>query len=638
MKHFLLGTAGHVDHGKTSLIHALTQVDTDRLPEEKERGLSIDLGFAPMFLPGPSPQESLAVGIVDVPGHHKFLRNMIAGVGGFDAALLVVDPAEGVKPQTLEHLQILHLLETSRGLVVLSKADRNDEDTLELARWEIAEALAGTFLEGAEMVATSIHDPQSMETLKQSIFQLFRDAEPRAQSGVARLPVDRSFSKTGFGTVVTGSLWSGTLRVGAEVEIMPGAETGRIRGLQVHGESVDEAVAGQRVAVNVSGLERGELERGTTLVSPPSVLPRGERFAVSFRLGQSTPEFLQRKFRATFFQATGHGSVSVNLISDNDDDIEVYGQLTFAEETFLCRGDRFLLRDETDQRLLGGGTVLAIDERPFQRRQKKSWLRRYQNLAGGGQIGAVLQALQESGGFAKEATLRKALGWSPADWSAFQPTLLESGRVLSLAGDKVCDQVRFVEISEKLQSLLVKLQDAARWRPGWRREELGKLLDLRTGRDDGTNEVLEELVSRGILKRQGAVYSTLDHQPALSPELQTAADQTIELLNSEGFSPRDWEMALAKVLGQEFKNAPVIEEFLLGTGRVERISEKLVMAPEILERAREQLREKSGGSPFSASEARIFLDTSRKYIIPILEWMDKKGWTHRAGDQRVLQP
>ena len=419
---------------------------------------------------------------------------------------------------------------------------------------------------------------------------------------------------------------------------MPGAETGRIRGLQVHGESVDEAVAGQRVAVNVSGLERGELERGTTLVSPPSVLPRGERFAVSFRLGQSTPEFLQRKFRATFFQATGHGSVSVNLISDNDDDIEVYGQLTFAEETFLCRGDRFLLRDETDQRLLGGGTVLAIDERPFQRRQKKSWLRRYQNLAGGGQIGAVLQALQESGGFAKEATLRKALGWSPADWSAFQPTLLESGRVLSLAGDKVCDQVRFVEISEKLQSLLVKLQDAARWRPGWRREELGKLLDLRTGRDDGTNEVLEELVSRGILKRQGAVYSTLDHQPALSPELQTAADQTIELLNSEGFSPRDWEMALAKVLGQEFKNAPVIEEFLLGTGRVERISEKLVMAPEILERAREQLREKSGGSPFSASEARIFLDTSRKYIIPILEWMDKKGWTHRAGDQRVLQP
>lgn len=637
MKHFLLGTAGHVDHGKTSLIGALTSVDTDRLPEEKERGLSIDLGFAPLELAGPgAADEPVAVGVVDVPGHQKFLRNMIAGVGGFDAAILVVDPGEGVKPQTREHLTILDLLKTPRGLVVLSKADRSDEDTLELARWDLAELLEGTFLEGAEMVVTSVHDPASMENLKARLYSLFQEVPPRSSTGVARLPVDRAFSKTGFGTVVTGSLWSGSLAQGAEVEIMPGGERGKVRGLQVHGESVERAVAGQRVAVNVSGLEADLLPRGTTLVSPPGVLPRGQRYAVAFDLLEPSPDLLSKKFKGTFFQATGHAPVKVALLAAAESDLQVFGQIEFESETFLCSGDRFLLRDETDQKILGGGSVLALDERALQRRQAKSFLRRYQNLAGGGQIGVVLEALRSSGGFAKEAALRKTLGWTGGDWKEMQPALTESDKV-RITGDRVWDGRAFRELADRVTNLLEKLQAAAAWKPGWRKEELGKLLTMKTGRDDGLTDVLEELVRSEELQRRGPDYSTVGHLPKLPEAEQAMAEQLLRTLAEDGVSPRDWDVALAQA-APEVRSARMVEEHLNGLSRVERLTEKLVFHPAALEQAVEALRRHSGGQPFTASEAREWLQTSRKFIIPVLEWMDQKSWTHRdEDDERVIR-
>ncbi len=638
MKHFLLGTAGHVDHGKTSLIRGLTQVDTDRLPEEKERGLSIDLGFAPLDLAGPGAADPhIAVGVVDVPGHQRFLRNMIAGVGGFDAALLVVDPGEGVKPQTREHLDILNLLQTPRGLVVLSKADRYDEDTLELARWELAELVAGTFLEGAEMVVTSVQDPESLESLKARLFALFKDVEPRCSTGVARLPVDRAFSKTGFGTVVTGSLWSGTLRVGADVEVMPGGERGKVRGLQVHGRSVDSAFAGQRVAANLSGLERAELVRGTTVVSPAGVLPKGSRFGISLTLLQPDPDLLVRKFRATFFQATGHALVKVNLVSDHSQDTEVFGQLQFEHPAFLCPGDRFLLRDETDSRILGGGTVLAIDAQPFRRRHSQTWLKRYRNLAGGGQIGAVLSALQGAGGFAREAALRKALAWSPAEWEQVKPILQESGRVRLVGADKIWDSQAFDELSARVVTLLQKLQEAAPWKPGWRREEIGKLLFVKTGRDDGLNDLLDELARSGELQRNGPLFLTAGHVPELPSQAAAAAEALLSDLAGDGFSPRDWDVVLA-AHARDSKTAQMLEEHLFGSGRLERLTEKIAFLPGVLESARDTLQAQSQAQPFTASQAREWLATSRKYIIPVLEWMDHQGWTHRAGDQRIVRP
>jgi selenocysteine-specific elongation factor len=263
-------------------------------------------------------------------------------------------------------------------------------------------------------------------------------------------------------------------------------------------------------------------------------------------------------------------------------------------------------------------------------------LRRFQNLAGGGQLGAVLTALQTAGGVMKEANLRKTLGWPPADYEALKPTLIESGRIRWAAGDKVWDAQAFDELAGKVAELLQKLQGAAPWKPGWRREELGKLLGVKTGRDDGLTDLLEEQVARGEMARHGPLYCGADHHPELPAKARQQADQLLALLGADGISPRDWENALAEV-APDRKSQEILEEHLLGLGLLEKLTEKLVFAPAALEAARATLSQRAAGQPFTASEAREWLDTTRKYIIPLLEWMDQKGWTNRAGDHRVMR-
>ena len=633
MKHFILGTAGHVDHGKSSLIKALTDVDTDRLPEEKERGLSIDLGFAPLTLEGEG--EPLHLGVVDVPGHHKFLRNMIAGVGGFDAALLVVDCCEGVKPQTTEHLQIPEMLQIPRGVVALSKADKVDEDSLEIARWEMEELLVGSFLEGAPIVPTSAQSGAGLEDLKSALYRILQNQAERNAQGVARLPIDRSFSKVGFGDVTTGSLWSGTLRVGDEVEILPTGARGKIRGLQVHGEAAQSVQPGQRVAVNISGIDKTELGRGQTLVSPPGSFSLGERFAVSMTLLQPEPKLLKKKFKGTFFQATFNGQIAVNLVADSDSSREVFGQLWFPEPVLLCRGDRFLLRDETDQRLLGGGTVLALEEQPFKRSRAQKLLERYKALSGGGEVGRVLQFLKEKGGGTKTGVVKKQLGLSQEEWDEQLNLLLESGRVMLLGKDRLWEADSFNSVREAVIDILARLLDQAKWKVGWSAPELAGLLRAQTG--PAVNEVLDALVEKGELQQTGPLYALAGHNPELGAETEKKARRLTEILDSDGFSPRDWDAAVAEVAGQDRKLGEKLEEFLLGTERLVKLNEKLLTTPEVLARAREQLASFSKDG-FSASEARQCLDTSRKFIIPILEWMDQKSWTLRLGDKRVMQP
>ena len=633
MKHFILGTAGHVDHGKSSLIKALTDVDTDRLPEEKERGLSIDLGFAPLTLEGEG--EPLHLGVVDVPGHHKFLRNMIAGVGGFDAALLVVDCCEGVKPQTTEHLQILEMLQIPRGVVALSKADKVDEDSLEIARWEMEELLVGSFLEGAPIVPTSAQSGAGLEDLKSALYRILQNQAERNAQGVARLPIDRSFSKVGFGDVTTGSLWSGTLRVGDEVEILPTGARGKIRGLQVHGEAAQSVQPGQRVAVNISGIDKTELGRGQTLVSPPGSFSLGERFAVSMTLLQPEPKLLKKKFKGTFFQATFNGQIAVNQVADSDSSREVFGQLWFPEPVLLCRGDRFLLRDETDQRLLGGGTVLALEEQPFKRSRAQKLLERYKALSGGGEVGRVLQFLKEKGGGTKTGVVKKQLGLSQEEWDEQLNLLLESGRVMLLGKDRLWEADSFNSVREAVIDILARLLDQAKWKVGWSAPELAGLLRAQTG--PAVNEVLDALVEKGELQQTGPLYALAGHNPELGAETEKKARRLTEILDSDGFSPRDWDAAVAEVAGQDRKLGEKLEEFLLGTERLVKLNEKLLTTPEVLARAREQLASFSKDG-FSASEARQCLDTSRKFIIPILEWMDQKSWTLRLGDKRVMQP
>jgi selenocysteine-specific elongation factor len=264
-------------------------------------------------------------------------------------------------------------------------------------------------------------------------------------------------------------------------------------------------------------------------------------------------------------------------------------------------------------------------------------LKRYRNLAGGGQIGAVLSALQGAGGFAREAALRKALAWSPAEWEQVKPILQESGRVRLVGADKIWDSQAFDELSARVVTLLQKLQEAAPWKPGWRREEIGKLLFVKTGRDDGLNDLLDELARSGELQRNGPLFLTAGHVPELPSQAAAAAEALLSDLAGDGFSPRDWDVVLA-AHARDSKTAQMLEEHLFGSGRLERLTEKIAFLPGVLESARDTLQAQSQAQPFTASQAREWLATSRKYIIPVLEWMDHQGWTHRAGDQRIVRP
>ncbi len=636
MKHFLLGTAGHVDHGKSTLIKALTDIDPDRLPEEKARGLSIDLGFAPLLLADSEGASAVAVGVIDVPGHRRYLTNMIAGVGGLDAVMLVVDPTEGVKPQTREHLRILDLLGVQGGLAVLSKADKVDDETLEIARWELEELLQGTCLCGAPILATSAVTGQGLDQLREGLFNLFSSRKPRSAVGLARLPIDRVFSKVGFGTVITGSLWSGTLSEGQEAALIPSGGRHKIRGLQVHGEKVNRAVAGQRVAVNLSGLDRDAIRRGEVLVAPADGAEPGLMFGASFQVLGDVAKLSARRFRATLYQGTRHGKCRVQLLGDLAENT-VYGQLKLDEPWFLARDDAFLLRDQAEQELLAGGKILAPDATVLRRRDKERWLKRYRALAGGGQVGAVLQLLLQVEGPLKVHQVRKSLGMTELEWEQQLPLLRDSGRIRFLSNGKLWSEDRFSNLGLQVQELLEKLQGEAPWKPGWKKEELARLLGLKSGSDSGFSEFLEEQVNLGLLQRRGPLFSRVTHQPELKPAVEKAARALETLLQGDGVSPRDWEQALAEACSGDRKMAQQLEEHLLGTGRLVRLTEKLVFAPQALDAARAVLQERAQGQAFSASEGRQWLDTSRKYIIPLLEWMDQQGWTARVGDLRQLR-
>lgn len=635
MKHYILGTAGHVDHGKTTLIKALTSVDTDRLPEEKARGLSIDLGFAPLGLEG--ADGPIQLGVVDVPGHHRFLRNMIAGVGGFDACLLVVDCLEGVKPQTSEHLKILQLLDTRAGVVALTKVDKSEPDGVEIARWELEELLRGTFLEGAPIVAVSATDHTGLDQLRAALYDTFRLMSSRSSSGVVRLPIDRVFKKAGFGDVVTGSLWSGRLRVGDEVQIMPAGGQAKVRGLQVHGKAVSEAWPGQRVAVNLSGSELEGLHRGQALVGPPDALSVGQRYSVEAELVEPLAKLSRRKFPATFYQATAHYPCQVNLVAEDEDATEVYGQLLFEQPVLLCRGDRFLLRDAADQILLAGGSVLGLDEVVFKRSRAATLMQRYKALAGTGEAGRLVSSLKEKGGYAKESALKKQLGLSAQDWESQIALLLEAEKLIRVGKDKLWLTEDLETQSARLAELLTKLAQAAPWKPGWKVSELHSLLGLKTGREHGLDDVLDWMESQARVSRRGPLYAPAGHRPTLDAEAAAAAERIVSRLRTEGFAPTDWPDLLEEESRNQKKMAAQLEDYLFGTEAVLRMADKMVTTPEVLDRARAVLIEHDQEG-FTASEARQILDTSRKYAIPLLEWMDRQGWTVRAGDRRRMTP
>jgi len=374
MKSIVIGTAGHIDHGKTALVKALTGIDADRLAEEKRRGITIDLGFAHMALPTPGG-DTLQIGFVDVPGHERFVRNMLAGVGGIDLVLLVIAADEAIKPQTREHFDILQLLGVKRGITVLTKSDAVDAETLDVVRLEVEEFLRGTFLQPppAPLIAVSSLTGAGLDELQRAIVTVAAEVEPRDWQALARLPIDRVFTMKGFGTIGTGTLISGTIRREDELEVFPGGRRVRVRGIQVHGESAERAVAGQRTALNLAGAATEELSRGMTLVPPATF--RATRVAdVQLQLLPSASRAVKNHARVHFHSYSMETVGEVVLRRNPDDDAqgarmspgsEAFARIRLPEPVLLLPGDRFILRQFSPVVTIGGGVV--VDAAPVRR-------------------------------------------------------------------------------------------------------------------------------------------------------------------------------------------------------------------------------------------------------------------------------
>ncbi|MCS7041509.1 MAG: selenocysteine-specific translation elongation factor [Bryobacteraceae bacterium] len=615
MKNIIVGTAGHIDHGKTALVRALTGIDTDRLEEEKRRGISIDLGFAHLEAGG------VRFGFVDVPGHERFVKNMLAGVGGIDLVLLVVAADEGVKPQTREHFEICRLLGIRHGMIVLTKKDLADEQMLELARLEAAELARGSFLEGAPAVAVSAVTGDGLAELRERLVELARRVEERNADGIPRLPIDRSFALHGFGTVVTGTLAEGRLRAGEEVEVQPGGRRLRIRGLQVHGESVPEAVAGQRTAVNLAGAEAGELRRGMTLTRPGVWEAAGVLDARVELLRSSPP--LKHGAPVHFHAWTAETEAEVRLFAAGaplEAGSSGYARLLLREPVLLKPGDRFILRRFSPVETIGGGVV--IDPQPPLRLKKALVAARLAELERGPvERRLALWAAEEPMG-AVGVRLAARAGLAPERL----PELAARAGLLALRGEpaRLVSRERVAEEADRLRRRLEEFHQAHPLLPGMPRAAAG----LDAAWLEAVLEADSSIVAEGELLR------LRPFTPQRKTEEAVAEQRMEEIFRQAGLAVPPVEEALAKS-GVDPARARTLLQLMIRDGRLVRVSPELIFHRQAIEELKTLLRQKKG-QRFGVAEFKDWTGISRKYAIPLLEFLDRERVTRREGNSRLI--
>jgi selenocysteine-specific elongation factor len=629
-KHVVVGTAGHIDHGKTSLVKALTGIDTDRLPEEKARGITIDLGFAFLEEPG------VTIEIVDVPGHERFVKNMLAGVGGIDLAMLVVAADEGVMPQTREHLAICRLLHIKAGLVVLTKTDLVEPDWLELVRDDVAGLVRGTFLESAPIVAASARTGAGLEQLRAELRRLAEHVPPRRADQLPRLPIDRVFTVKGFGTVVTGTLMAGRLALDDRVEVYPKALEAKVRGLQTHGKPVPEALAGQRTAINLQGLERVAVDRGDvvglagTLV--PSVLLDG-----TLELLADAPRPLKSRDRVRFHAGTSEVMARALLIDRTElgPGERALARFRLEAPVVALPGDRFVIRSYSPIITIGGGTLLDVDPPRF-KRKAPALVAHLTLLERGSPEEIVEEHVRHVGaGGVRVATLAGRMPFGPLRLREILTTLEKNGRVLAVERDWYVHPDSQGRLRAMALAALEAFHRANPLRPGMSREEL-------RGRAGAADErvfaqLLATLASEGVVKVDRDKVSLATHEVRLSAEQQRVVDRVEREFRDAAAAPPSAEEALARAGvggGEEHE----LFQYLLEGKRLVRIKESLYFHASALDAIQEKvialLRERKEIGP---GDIKDLLGISRKYAIPLLEHLDARRVTVRQGERRVLR-
>jgi selenocysteine-specific elongation factor len=618
----VVGTAGHIDHGKTSLVRALTGIDTDRLPEEKRRGITIDLGFASWVT------DDYQIGFVDVPGHERFVKNMLAGVGGIDCALLVVAADESIKPQTREHFAICKLLGIPTGLVAITKSDLVDRDIVELVRLEVEELVSGSFLEGKPVVPVSSTTREGLDDLRAAIVRAVAEVDDRdATTRVFRLPIDRVFTMKGFGSVITGTTYSGRVAVEDEVEVLPGGRRSRARAIQVHGEPRDAASAGERTSMNLSDIALEELHRGQQVLHPGSLR---ESSVITVRLdllADARP--LKEQTRIRFHHLSSELLGTVRFIDDTGPELKpgltAFAQIRLEEPVVAVAGDRFVIRRYSPAFTIGGGVILDAHLSKLSRGTRAEIL---ETLSSGslpqrvelmarlqGIRGLTIEEVQARTGI-RVATLEKEL--------RNIPRLARTGATF-LHEDALVDfrrrSMEFLDHYFKTNKVAVNVPKG---------EFVQKLIPSGAP----VNFLLHDLAKEQIATVQGDALDI----PGRSKTLGGAEGElarAIELKYSEAGLQTPAVSELIKAIPQKPKVIEGVIGFLVKQGTLVRLAEGVYLHRDVVTAARERLEEKKGQT-IDVGQFKDFFGISRKVAIPLLEYFDKEGATKRVGDSRVV--
>ncbi len=634
----ILGTAGHIDHGKTSLVKALTGIDTDRLPEEKARGITIDIGFAHLQL------GEVRLGIVDVPGHERFVKNMLAGATGIDLALLVVAADDSVMPQTREHLDILRLLGVRVGVIALTKADLVDDTTREVVELELRELVRGTFLESAPIVPTSVVSGAGIPELKRALADAAEAVADRSGSEWFRLPIDRSFVVQGHGTVVTGSAISGRVRIGDELAWHRGdgtTELVRVRSLNNHGKSVEEAHRGQRVAINLPGIPHENVRRGQELATP-GFLAAAKVLTVRLHALATDRKPIRHRLPVRLHVGTAEVLATVSIL--DGDQIEPgkwgFAQLFLEEPVTAIWGQPIVIRDSSAEHTLGGGNILQPTAVKIRRRQIEQ-LERVEELASDSPTIRATAAAWFAGFHGFHTTdLVRDIGVSPDAVEPLLRSLLEAGSIVdvSLPAGRTL-HLHAGRISELESRILEVVRLLHEQNPLLTNHDRGKVvarLDY-VGDDALLQIVVDRLLRARKLVGDARRIASADFKPKLSVNQRKLKDRIVEAHAQAGFAPPE-PKDFANLAGGNAASLRDIFEVAVAEGFLARVAPEIYLHADVHEEMVRRLRERlSGGPGATVAEIRDLLGTTRKYAVPICEYLDRIGLTKRDGDLRVLR-
>ncbi len=627
--HVVVGTAGHIDHGKSALVKALTGTDPDRLKEEKERGMTTDLGFA--FL-------GADITVIDVPGHERFVRHMLAGASTIDLVVLVVAADDGVMPQTREHFEICRLMGIRKGLVAINKADLVDDEWVEMVKLDVSEMVRGTFLEGAPMMAVSAITGRGVTELRQAIVELAKTVEAKPDRGVFRMPVDRNFSMKGFGTVVAGTVLSGHVHVGDTLELLPQKREVRVRGIQKHNQKLETLGLGERAALNLQGLERAAVVRGNVLATPGYYTPT-TNFNAALYLLTSVDKPLRNLASLKLHIGTAEVMCRVALLDTKElapgQDALVQVR---AEEPVVCDwNDHYVIRTFAPQQTIGGGVVLEANPSK-ERRFDEDVVKRLKALRTG-EAGSVLEQYLLKHKFDAKtlAQAAKDLALADADAKEMLGLLVTTSRARKLEFEGKEFLVHEKVVGEARAALVATLAQFHKDNPlrlGLKRPEL-RSKAARGFSPPLFGAVLAALLSENQVVLEDDRVRLASHQIKLGPVLQREYDRLDKLFREMGFSPPSFEEALA---GVDKKVAQQVRVALLESGRLVDVGESIVLHRDAVALAEQKVRALFAQKPeLTASEIRQELGTTRKYIIPLLNYLDSRGITQRKGEVRILR-